>query len=341
MMEPLALPKRIEIFKKLGELLLSLSAEEKQVLYSGAVNQNNWFTKDNIDSAIEAIGIMLKQDDLENWAATYVFSTTTNKHIGLVMAGNIPLVGFHDLLCVLLSGNTAIVKLSSQDEFLMTYIINQLAIINPDIKPFIKISDRLNETDAVIATGSDNTARYFKHYFGKNPHIIRQNRTSIAVLNGNESIDEIKVLGNDIFQYYGLGCRNVSKIYVPTVFDHTSFIGALMPFEPTIEHHKFRNNYDYNKSIYLVNREPHLDSGFFLLYESTDLVSPISVIYYEKYSNEAELNLNISANQDKIQAIVSNKGWYEGSIPFGTAQCPTLEDYADGVDTMEFLTGLK
>ena len=147
--------------------------------------------------------------------------------------------------------------------------------------------------------------------------------------------------GEDIFQYYGLGCRNVSKIYVPEDFDHIPFIDALMPFETAIEHHKFRNNYDYNKSIYLVNREPHFDSGFFLMRENPELVSPISVIFYEKYSNEAELNLKISANQDRIQAIVSNAAWYEGSIPFGTAQCPTLEDYADGVDTMEFLVGLK
>lgn len=341
MMEPLELPIRIDVFKKLGKHLLSLSEDEKQALYSGAVNQNNWFTKNNIDSALEAIGMMLNENDLENWAASYAISSNTNKNIGLVMAGNIPLVGFHDLFCVLLSGNTAMVKLSSQDKLLMSYVIDQLSTINPNIKPFIKISERLNETDAVIATGSDNTARYFKHYFGKNPHIIRQNRTSIAVLNGQESNDDIGDLGDDIFQYYGLGCRNVSKIYVPTAFDHVSFINSLMPFEPTIEHHKFRNNYDYNKSIYLVNREPHFDSGFFLLRESTDLVSPISVIYYEKYSNEAELNLKLSANQDKIQAIVSNKAWYEGSIPFGTAQCPTLGDYADGVDTMEFLIDLK
>jgi Acyl-CoA reductase (LuxC) len=340
MKEPLELPLRIDVFIKLGQHLLALTEAEKEHLYSGAVNQNNWFTKNNIDSALEAIGMMLNDVDLENWVVPYDFPKDSNKNIGLVMAGNIPMVGFHDLLCVLITGNTALVKLSSQDELLMKYIIKQLIIINPAISDYIKITERLNDTDAVIATGSDNTARYFKHYFGKNPHIIRQNRTSIAVLNGQESDEDIRNLGEDIFQYYGLGCRNVSKIYVPENFDNVPFIDALMPFEATIEHHKFRNNYDYNKSIYLVNREPHFDSGFFLMRESIELVSPISVIFYEKYSNEAELNLKISANQDKIQAIVSNLAWYEGSIPFGTAQCPTLEDYADGVDTMEFLTGL-
>ncbi len=341
MKEPLELSVRIDAFKNLGLHLLNLTEAEKEPLYSGAINQNNWFTKNNIDSALEAIGMMLNENDLDSWIASYDFRNVSNKEIGLVMAGNIPLVGFHDLLCVLISGNTANIKLSSQDELLMKYIIKQLTIINPSISDFIKISERLNETDAVIATGSDNTARYFKHYFGKKPHIIRQNRTSIAVINGEESAADIHDLGGDIFQYYGLGCRNVSKIYVPENFDHVKFIDALMPFEAAIEHHKFRNNYDYNKSIYLVNREPHFDSGFFLMRESSDLVSPISVIFYEKYDNEAELNLKISANQDKIQAIVSKEGWYEGSIPFGTAQCPTLEDYADGVDSMEFLIGLN
>jgi len=332
---------RIRIFHELGKRLLLLNEKEKEELYSVAVNQNNWFTQNNVNCALLAIATMLDKEAIENWAASYQFSNATPKTIGLVMAGNIPLVGFHDLLCVLISGNKAKIKLSSQDGVLMKFIINQLIDISPEIEPLIEISERLNETDAVIATGSDNTARYFKHYFGKNPHIIRQNRTSIAILNGRETRHDFQELGNDIFQYYGLGCRNVSKVYVPEDFDLTVFIDALMPFEMAIEHHKFRNNYDYNKSIYLVNREPHLDSGFFLMRESQELVSPISVIFYETYRSEAELNLRISAYHDKIQAIVSKEAWYEGSLPFGTAQCPTLEDYADGVDTLEFLTSLN
>ena len=340
MNKPLDLASRINMFHVLGQNLLSLTDQEKEILCSAAANKNNWFTKGNVENALLAIGNMLKSEALNNWVSSYTLSPKLSKTIGLVMAGNIPMVGFHDLLCVLISGHKAKVKLSSQDEVLMQFLLNKLIEINPDIAPYIEISERLNETDAVIATGSDNTARYFKHYFGKAPHIIRQNRTSIGILNGGESKNDIAQLGNDIFQYYGLGCRNVSKIYVPTDFDHIKLIDGLMFFEEVIEHHKFRNNYDYNKSIYLVNREPHLDSGFFLMRESEELVSPISVIFYEKYDNEAALNLKLSGNRDKIQAIVSNKGWYEGSIPFGTAQCPTLEDYADGVDTLEFLEEL-
>ncbi len=336
----LQVPYRINMFHSLGEKLSILSDDEIDNLHQAAASKNNWFTRDNVENALKAIAQMLDKSALAQWCSAYTVSPKTPKTVGLVMAGNIPLVGFHDLLCVLIAGHKAKIKLSSQDEVLMKYIIQQLTEINPEVANSIEITERLKDIDAVIATGSDNSARYFKHYFGKIPNIIRQNRTSVAVLKGDETAESIKALGQDIFQYYGLGCRNVSKLYIPKSYALTDLIDVLMSFETAIEHHKYRNNYDYNKSIYLVNREPHLDSGFFLLRESEELVSPISVLFYETYSSEAELDLKLSSKRDKIQAIVSDHGWYEGSLAFGTAQCPAVWDYADGVDTLEFLEGL-
>ena len=187
------------------------------------------------------------------------------------MAGNIPMVGFHDLLCVLLSGHNASIKPSSQDSFLIDFIINELVAIDPSFKERITKVERLNDADAFIATGSDNSARYFKYYFGKKPHVIRQNRTSVAVLTGDESPEQLNALGKDIFTYYGLGCRNVSKVFVPKSYDFKILLDRLMDYEETGDHHKYRNNYDYNKSVYLVNKEEHLDTGFLLVKESTDL----------------------------------------------------------------------
>ena len=256
------------------------------------------------------------------------------------MAGNIPLVGFHDLLSVLISGHQALVKLSSQDNVLMQFMISELKSISEDLAQNIIQAERMNEADAIIATGSDNSARYFKHYFAEKPHIIRQNRTAVAVIRGDETTEELKHFGRDYFQYFGLGCRNVSKIYAPKAYDFVKLIDALMDYETVLDHHKYRNNYDYNKSIYLVNGEPHFDSGFFLMRESEALVSPISVLFYEYYNNEAELNLTLAKHNEKIQCIVAANAWYEGSIPLGKAQQPELWDYADGVDTLEFLSGL-
>lgn len=336
----LSLPYRISIFLTLGERLRLLNTEERADLAFRAGGQNNWFTPENVNMALDAIAGSLNEKDLHQFTQGYRLNPTKASTIGLVMAGNIPMVGFHDLLCVLLAGHKALIKLSSQDSFLMQFIINQIKDIAPEMDERIELTERLKDMDAVIATGSDNSARYFKHYFSKHPHIIRQNRTSVAVIKGDENPESITALGDDLFRYFGLGCRNVSKLYVPENFDFKPFIDVLLSYESVLDHHKYRNNYDYNKSIYLVNKEPHLDSGFFLVRESDELVSPISVIYYEYYKNEAELSLKLAAQQEKIQATVSENGWYEGSIPFGEAQEPKLWDFADGVDTLEFLDGL-
>ena len=334
------LPYRISILSTLGQRLLLLNESEKEELGYRAGGQNNWFTQDSVGKALEAWGKSLSEDSLKRFTENYQLSPAEPKTVGLVMAGNIPLVGFHDLLSVLISGHKALLKLSSQDGVLMQYLIGQLRAIEPALADRIIISERLQDIDAVIATGSDNSARYFKHYFSKHPHIIRQNRTSVGVIKGDETGASIQALGDDIFRYFGLGCRNVSKLYVPAGYDYKPLIDSLLDFAPVLDHHKYRNNYDYNKSIYLVNKEPHLDSGFFLVRESEELVSPISVIFYETYQSEAELNLKLASQHDKIQAITSEHGWYTGSIPFGTAQEPALWDYADGVDTLEFLDGL-
>lgn len=332
--------QRKEGLVALGNWFKNIQNSELEALILSAGNENNWFTAGSIKSSFAAWAQVLTPKSIEEWTAQHTLAPVTPKKIGLILAGNIPMVGLHDLLTVLVSGHEAHIKYSSQDRSLMGAVVKELKAINSEFSNRIVIIEQLKNVDAVIATGSDNSARYFKHYFSKYPHIIRQNRVSIGILNGKESEEELAKIGQDAFQYFGLGCRNVSKLYVPKGFELPKFIKSLESYESVIDHHKFRNNYDYNKSIYLVNREPHLDSGFFLMRESTELVSPISVLFYETYVSEAELDLKLSANRDKIQCSVSVGGWYEGSLPFGEAQCPALWDYADGVDTLEFLAGL-
>lgn len=332
--------ERLDALAGLGSWFNNLNESQIEELYRDASNSNNWFTEESVRTAFNAWAACLTKDNLELWTSPYNFGKTEKK-VGLVMAGNIPLVGLHDLLTVLVSGHRACIKYSSQDTVLMKVVVQALIEIEPRFKDKIVEVERLNDMDAVIATGSDNSARYFKHYFSKIPHLIRQNRVSIGIISGKESDEDIQKLGKDIFTYFSLGCRNVSKIFIPEGYELPKLIAPLDIYDHTLEHHKYRNNYEYNKSIYLVNKEPHLDSGFFLMRESTDLVSPISVIYYEHYRSEAELSLKLSTQSEKIQCIVSMKAWYEGSLSFGEAQQPDLWDYADGVDTLEFLTELK
>jgi hypothetical protein len=331
---------RIEVFNQLGDRLRSLDQDQLEEICYRAGNGNSWFTAESVSAALAAWGNVLDEAQLLKWTEPYTLSPKTSIKVGLVMAGNIPLVGFHDLLSVLISGHIAHVKFSSQDSFLMQFMINEIKSISEEMSKHIVLVERMNDADAIIATGSDNSARYFKHYFASKPHIIRQNRTAIAVLNGEETKEELKAFGDDYFQYFGLGCRNVSKVYVPKGYELPRLIDALLGYEKVLDHHKYRNNYDYNKSIYLVNKESHLDSGFFMMRESEELVSPISVLFYEYYSSPAELDLVLATNSEKIQCVVSANAWYEGSLPLGKAQNPELWDYADGVDTLEFLSGI-
>ena len=335
------LEKRLNALIALGKSFANISSEEFDGLCMRARNENNWFTRINIEKAFAAWANELTEDNLKYWTKNHELNPVSSKKIGLILAGNLPLVGLHDVITVLVSGHIACIKYSSQDKTLMTWVIQKLIETEPDMAEQIEIREQIKAIDAVIATGSDNSARYFNYYFSKMPHVIRQNRVSAAIIKGDESQKELNKLGDDIFQYFGLGCRNIAKLFVPEDYNFIPFIEAQIDNESLLEHHKFRNNYDYNKSIYLVNKEPHLDSGFFLIRESEDMVSPISVLFYETYKSEAELALRLSAVSEKIQCTVSNNEWYSGSFDFGQAQCPALWDYADGVDTLEWLDNLN
>jgi hypothetical protein len=335
------LADRVKAFIELGNLIQKLPPEDLVALHLRASAENSWFTEKSIKESIEGVAKFLNEDSLHKWLSAYSFPAYSKpRKIGVVMAGNIPMVGFHDFLCVLISGNILYAKLSSQDAILIPTIASYLTQIEPKFTPFINFVDRIKEMDAVIATGSDNTARYFEHYFAHTPHIIRRNRTSVAIIDGEETNDELRLLGEDILQYYGLGCRNVAKLYIPENYDFQSFFQAIEPHKGVIDHHKYANNYDYNKSIYLVNKVDHLDNGFLLITENKNLISPISVLFYETYHSKDQLENKISLHLDNIQCIVSKDGWYPNSIPFGCAQKPEVWDYADNVNTLKFLLSL-
>jgi len=337
----LSLYERIEIFGALGKRMKNFPADEFLELASASRNQNSWFTFENIRLAWNSVTEYLDEPTLKSWVSAYHFKELAPKNVGIVMAGNIPLVGFHDFLCVLISGNQVFAKLSSEDNILMKLLITWLKEISPEIDAKINVVERLNGVDAIIATGSNNTARYFEYYFKDIPHIIRKNRTSVAILDGEESDEDIRLLGEDIFTYYGLGCRNVSKLYVPQGFDFIKFIDGLESFSSVANHHKYNNNYDYNKAIYLVNGEHFLDNGFLLVKESTGLSSPVGVLFHENYTSKESVGKTLETSKDQIQCVVSRNGNYPGSQPFGKAQHPTLTDYADGVDTIDFLLKLN
>jgi hypothetical protein len=328
---------RINAFSLLGQTLKNIDDAEFQTLAEQTARENPWFTKENVRMAMEGIVKLLRKEKLEQWISSYELRDQS-KRIALVLAGNIPLVGFHDLLSVLISGNNALIKPSSKDSVLLKYILQKLNDIEPAFRDKVELAEQLKNFDAVIATGSDNSARYFDYYFAKYPNIIRKNRTSVAVLHGNESEDELTALGIDVFSYFGLGCRNISKLLIPAGYSFDKLFPTWEVYQPIIHHHKYCNNYDYQKSIMLVNQIPFLDNGFVMLHENARMVSPISVVYYEQYKDEEDLSRKLSEAEDKIQCIVG-KGDH-ATVSFGKAQYPELSDYADGVDTMKFLTNL-
>lgn len=337
----MTLGERIAAFHLLGKKIQNLTEEDLNDLAWRVENNNNWFTPEQTKAALQGLTAFLDQDKIERWLSPYEISEPPNpKEVGILMAGNIPGVGFHDMLAVLLTGNRACVKLSSSDQILIPWLVQELIKIEPEFKDFVFFEEMLKSKDAYIATGSDNSARYFDYYFGKYPSLIRKNRTSIGVLDGNETKEDYLELAKDIFQYFGLGCRNVSKIFVKEKGDLIKFLDAINELQSVANHYKYINNYDYNKSIYLVNGVTHLDNGFLLLRESKELVSPISVIYYELYKDQKFLDSRLLEISEKTQCIVSRKGWLSESLGFGQSQCPALEDYADGVNTVAFLSKL-
>lgn len=331
-----------DIFSTLGKEL-SCPDEELNAIIKDEYHYNAWFTPENVQNAVEAIGQMLNNQDLLTWLNKYQLSGSAPKTIGLVLAGNIPLVGFHDVLCTLITGNRAQIKASTQDARLIRTVLDRLTAIEPAFKYRYTFTERLSNFDAVIATGSNNTSRYFEYYFSKVPHVIRKNRNSVAVLTGTETNEQLYQLGHDIFDYFGLGCRNISKLFVPKGYDFEPFFKAIEPYHNIIHHHKYNNNYDYNKSIYLVNRDRHLDNGFLLLKEDKSMASPLAVLFFEYYESIGSLNDILQHEKDNVQCIVTSapsSGGWGAAVPFGQSQRPALWDYADGVDTMDFLTKL-
>lgn len=331
---------RIAAFVKLGQRIDSLTGAERDLIGQKAMNENGWFTPQSVQQALDGIRHYLDGSMLETWSARYPIETSSPKTIGVAMAGNIPLVGFHDFLCVLIAGHQLLAKKSSQDAYLIQLLADWLIDLEPRFRDKIQFQERLNGAHAVIATGSDNTARYFEYYFRNIPHIIRKNRSSCAVLMGEEDSSLLTTLGKDVFTYFGLGCRNVSKVYVPEDYDFTLLIKSFEPYQGIIHHHKYANNYDYQKSILLVNKIPFFDSGFLLITAHEGLVSPISVLYYQSYRDQIDLQSQLAHHHEKLQCVVSANGWYTDSIPFGQAQTPHVDDYSDRIDTMKFLTAL-
>lgn len=350
------LEQRINAFIKLGEFLEQFSNEVYQknnniehndTFYDGFKHQiklaeehNGWFTKENITFALKGWSDSLKKENLISWLQSYNINAISPKKVAIIMAGNIPLVGFHDFLTVLITGHHVIVKQSSNDKHLLPYLAKYLEFVEPTFKRIITFTEnKLENFDAIIATGSNNTARYFEYYFKDKPSIIRNNRNSVAVLNGDETHEELKTLSEDIFRYYGLGCRNVSKIFVPKDYKFDTFFEAMYHWHPIINKAKYANNYDYNKAVYLMSEFDMLENGFFMIKEDKSYASPIATLFYEYYEDKNQLKEKLKTEKEQIQCIVS-KGFLENEITFGSTQKPKLWDYADSVDSVEFLLAI-
>ncbi len=314
--------------------------EDFENLIQLSQSHNGWYTPENVYFAIQSWATALTETTVEKWLSNYNLESKQPKNIGLILAGNIPLVGFHDFLSVLISGNNVLVKTASNDQFLLPFLAKYLIAIEPEFANKITFVDgKLENFDAVIATGSNNTARYFEYYFKDKPSIIRKNRNSVAVLNGEETKEQLIALGEDIFKYFGLGCRNVSKLFVPKGYSFVPFFEAIFEYQDIIHYEKYANNYDYNKAVFLMSNFKLLDNGFLTIKEDESYSSPISSVFYEFYDSIENLQIRLQAENEQIQCIVSNN-LVENSIDFGRTQRPDLWDYADNVDTMTFLLTL-
>ena len=342
------LEERIKAFEKLydhlnGELLsrMGKSDDLAQTIQS-ATSYNNWFTEKNILKSLSAVKDSIAPEKIKKWIKQYKLNDNKPaKNVGLIMAGNIPLVGFHDMLSILISGNTLVARLSSDDRILPAYILLLLQKFEPKFSEYIRVAEgKFTNIDAIIATGNNNSARYFEYYFNKYPHIIRKNRNSAGILFGNETAEQLALLGNDIFQYFGLGCRNVSKLFVPEGYDFDLFYKGIFDHKYVLDNNKYCNNYDYNKTVYLMSKIKLLDNGFLLLKEDIGLSSPVSVLFYEYYKSEEQLKERLHMDANNLQCVVANKKITELAVGFGQTQTPQLWDYADNVDTINFLMTL-
>ncbi|MDG1398604.1 MAG: acyl-CoA reductase [Polaribacter sp.] len=349
-----SIPNRIAAFVKLGTFLSQFSnnkIEQKEdilfneLFFDGFKHQiklaqenNSWFTKDNILFALESWSKSLTEQNLNNFISSINSEPNVIKKVAIIMAGNIPLVGFHDFLSVLISGHSVLVKQSSSDKHLLPFLAKYLEYVDGNFRGKITFTaDKLKDFDAVIATGSNNTARYFEYYFKSKPNIIRKSRNSVAVITGKETEQDFINLADDVFQYFGLGCRSVSKLYVPKHFNFDLFFTGMYSRKDIINNAKYANNYDYNKAVYLMSEFDLLENGFLMIKEDESYSSPIATIFYEYYENETDLKIKLHQEKEKIQCIVA-KDFIENEIAFGQTQHPKLTDYADGVNTLEFLS---
>lgn len=323
----------IETFAKLGNYLLD-NPEELQAEVHRAYVYNNWFTKKNTEKALFNIATyFLNAEKLTSWLKNYTLPSTDKvKTIAIVSAGNIPLVAFHDILCVLITGNKLQLKLSEKDKILLPFLLNKLIEIDQSFSDKIEYCERLKNFDAIIATGSNTAAQHFQYYFGKYKNIIRKHRNAVAILDGTDTIQDIEALSDDIFDFFGLGCRNVSKIYVPENMDLEILKIGFEKQRNLMEHTQYMNNLDYQRTIYLMNQIPMLDVDFINIVENKSLYSPIACLHYERYKHKEEVENNLKLQQENIQCIIG-----KDTIPFGKSQQPSLSDYADNVDTLEFI----
>jgi hypothetical protein len=332
----MTLQERIELLDYLGKYIKN-NSEEWQSVKEQASRSNPWFIPEFVELATTNIANeFLYEEKLLAWAKQYDVPANREdeKTVGVVMAGNIPMVGFHDMLCVFISGHNQVIKLSSKDDVLIKHLVKKMYEQQNVVQNYISFAENLKGCDAYIATGSNNTSRYFEYYFGKYPSIIRRNRTSVAVLDGTETHEQLHALANDIQVYFGLGCRNVTKLYVPAEYNFQPLLAALNEYEHYGDFHKYKNNYDYHLALLMMGRKMYMTNGTVILHESPTLFTPVSQVNYEYYTNKGEL-LNALQSNTEVQAIVSKE-----NIPFGSAQTPSLSDYADGVDTMAFLNSL-
>lgn len=347
------LKQRVEAFIKLGQFLSQFSREgivlkdnidfndlffeSFKMQIKRAKESNGWFNEDNVLFSLESWSKALTEKNINTWLTPYTINNTSPKVVALIMAGNIPLVGFHDFLCVLMSGHNVLVKLSSNDKYFIPLIAKYLEYIEPSFKGRIEFTEKkLENFEAVIATGSDNTARYFDYYFGKYPHIIRKNRNTAAVLSGNESEETLEKMTDDVFRYFGLGCRSISKIFLPKGYDLDQIFKAAFIHKDIVNYDRYSNNYEYNKAVYLMSLFDIRENGFLMLKEDKSYSSPISSLFYEYYEDIDTLNKKLKQDKDKIQCITSDIQELN-SIPLGETQNPQLWDYADNVDTLKFL----
>lgn len=346
MMVELSLSERIDAFQIVGEELRQLlkAVQEDQnfstplhPLVADQVHNNPWFTQEQVLRALGEWSCLLEKEALQQWTASLP-SSVGGKRVALIPAGNIPLVGFHDVLSVLICGHSLLLRPSSDDPSLIPFLLMMLQQIQPAFQERIRIADgRLNDFDAIIATGSNNSARYFHYYFGKYPHIIRKNRTSVALLEGSETEEELRGLADDIMAYFGLGCRSVTKLYLPKGFDLDRIFKPLYAYRHYLDCKPYADNYDYHRSLWMMNKINFMENGFMLLREEDSLHSAVAALHYAYYDDLELVQKELLQREEELQMVVSKKPFFPRQATFGGGQQPALDDYADGVDTLAFL----